>query len=550
MENQTNQAFNGEQGPGFDLKEVVVFALGRFRYQIVVVACLGLAFGLFQALTIPNFYGSTGKFLVRLGKREAMTPETVMGVGDGQRSGIAIKEEIQILRSRDLFERVARDVGPERLLEPYDPARFDNDKTPIWTRWQHAVQAWWFDRQHPGSSARFDPGSEQGRARAAELVEDIDFYSDRSSVVYVTFFATSPELARDVVDAAMRASQQRHREVFEKQYNKDFVGAQLDESQSQYELATQEYHEHRRDCGFFDLDTQREGLLTRRSEVSGALTDAEVRMKTVEKLITHHQGRLEVIPAVVRVKVEAEIVPNPVHVGLQDKIKEERTKLAQLPAQFKKGTPLYEASENQILVTLDTLQNQLAETEPLLQIADEREEDIANPEIEELYTRIAELEAEKVGLLTQLENLTEQGATLDKELARLLACEPTHQSMQQRVDQASLRSTRLRETQSEAESIAALNQIAESSNLVIIEEATYDPDKAGPQRSKLVIKGLAGGLAFGLLLALLRQLLDTKVRFPGSLERSMGVRVLGVIPEQSSWRRMGKRLQRSMRLVG
>ena len=56
--------------------------------------------------------------------------------------------------------------------------------------------------------------------------------------------------------------------------------------------------------------------------------------------------------------------------------------------------------------------------------------------------------------------------------------------------------------------------------------------------------GIGGGIGAGLALALLRQLLDSKVRFPRSVERSLGVRVLGVIPELPRWRRMGRRLHR------
>ena len=43
--------------------------------------------------------------------------------------------------------------------------------------------------------------------------------------------------------------------------------------------------------------------------------------------------------------------------------------------------------------------------------------------------------------------------------------------------------------------------------------------------------GLAAGLFLGLLLAIGRQLLDRRLRYPETLENSLGLKVLGVVPE-------------------
>ncbi len=58
-----------------------------------------------------------------------------------------------------------------------------------------------------------------------------------------------------------------------------------------------------------------------------------------------------------------------------------------------------------------------------------------------------------------------------------------------------------------------------------------------------VLIGLGGGLLAGLLFTCLRQLLDSKLRYPRTVQTSLGVPVLGVIPEQRKWRKLGPSLR-------
>ena len=76
------------------------------------------------------------------------------------------------------------------------------------------------------------------------------------------------------------------------------------------------------------------------------------------------------------------------------------------------------------------------------------------------------------------------------------------------------------------------------------EKAAKEARKVGPQRTKFVIQGLGAGAAAGLAFCILRQLLDRKLRYPPSVERVLGLKVLGVIPETRAWRRAGRKVKR------
>ena len=58
--------------------------------------------------------------------------------------------------------------------------------------------------------------------------------------------------------------------------------------------------------------------------------------------------------------------------------------------------------------------------------------------------------------------------------------------------------------------------------------------------------GLFGGLALGFALAIARQILDSRLRYPKAVEAALGIRVLGTVPEEGRWRRRGRRLYRAM----
>jgi hypothetical protein len=77
----------------------------------------------------------------------------------------------------------------------------------------------------------------------------------------------------------------------------------------------------------------------------------------------------------------------------------------------------------------------------------------------------------------------------------------------------------------------ALAEMKGASALKPVWEPTLPLTKFGPSRLKPLVAGLAAGMFLGLALAVLRQLLDRRLRYPETLEKSLGVRVLGVVPE-------------------
>ena len=96
----------------------------------------------------------------------------------------------------------------------------------------------------------------------------------------------------------------------------------------------------------------------------------------------------------------------------------------------------------------------------------------------------------------------------------------------------------------QARILGLIDRDNQMSNLVIVQRATLPLQAQGPRRGTLVALGLAAGLAAGLAFAVLRQILDTRLRYPDNLEQLLGVQILGVVPEEPTWRKLGDRIRR------
>jgi hypothetical protein len=81
-------------------------------------------------------------------------------------------------------------------------------------------------------------------------------------------------------------------------------------------------------------------------------------------------------------------------------------------------------------------------------------------------------------------------------------------------------------------------------NLTTVHEATLPLVKDGPDRLKGMLIALVLGVFAGCGFAVLRQMLDRRVRYRSSVERMLGVPVLGVVPEEPRWKRIGTRARR------
>jgi uncharacterized protein involved in exopolysaccharide biosynthesis len=541
-------------GPAIDLIEIVMFGIARFRFWLVPFALVGLGWGLWQAVITPHRYVSSAKLWVEWKGRENLSVESlVMGKqrsgNTGGRGGFGMEEELQLIKTPEYYERIAREVGPKRLTEPIDPFRFDTPSTPKWVRWQHQLQDWWFNegrRKNPesqGSGPDMDTAGGIVVARGM-IMRGLRLQKRAPNILMISYSTTSPELAQDVVAAAVKVTIERHREVFANRYKPEFVAAQLEEAHEDGSVASEEYYKHQKDCGFYDLTAQRQALLNDRNKIENLLSQGAIRLEEIGRDKQLLEEELLETPEEIVQLVDAKEGPNPAWQTYSSRVQEFSKELANLGLKYKEGSTFYKQQEeviNEKMAQAEKLRN---ETPMIVQISDAYEKTVDNPEFKRVTRDLRRIDAEKDKILLAEVKHNERLDAIDAQMDALTACVPRHSAMQNEITKANSRARQFQNAIDQREAIELLDTDEELSNMWVMIPAAYMPHALSPKREKTVLMGLAYGVAAGVGFGILRQLLDRKLRYPVSVEKTLGVPVLGVVPEQKVWKKMGKKLIR------
>ncbi len=549
----------------FDIFELVIYGLGRYRWWILPCAVIGLAVGLVMSLIKPNMFSSAGQIFVKFGMRESISPEfSLQGGGSSGSRGIGLltlQDELQILKSQELFENIARAVGPDRLLERFEPTRYDTPETPLWKRKLHEFQDWYFNRGRPrmallaagdaasadaGDAASTDAGDAASDAKleAATKIAALSVsFKTAGSILTISARAKTPEVARDLVAAALNAVRERHRDVFAAQFKETFVDEQLEAATEEEKQAVTEYYQHRKDCGFFEIQTQKTQLISELTDIDKKFEETSMRLKEIEAERKSTEELIQTLPEKVEQPIEEQFQPNPVVERFTNEILNLKMNIAKLPVLFIEGSEQYLKTKEALETEIRLREEELAEQPALIVVKEATSIEVINPELRLAANKLRELDLEQEKILLNQERATERRDLVMKKLDALLLCEPIHHDLQGEIGKFMSRVGAFRSTRDKAEAMALVDQDLDMSNLRVIEPASFNRQKATPRRAKTVLTGLVGGIAAWGAFALLRQLLDSKVRFPKNIERTLGVKVLGVIPEDRHWKRLGKRLQ-------
>ena len=532
-------------GASFDIFEIVLYGLGRYRWWIIPFATIGLVVGVVRSLMVPNTYLSNGEMFINLGMRESVTPEQVIG---GPPRTILLTDELHVLKSPELFEKVARTVGADRILEPYDPTRYDRlDARPTqpayWKHKLHVLQKSLFNRGRP--PGKIDPESlTQIQLAGYALASTVTIRAGAlSQVLTITARAKSPELAQAIVDATMQACKERHREVFSNQFNQVFVTEQIAKAETELEDVTAEFYEHRQGCGFFDIAKQRNQIFTDLAQIENTISADGLKLaqiKTERDAITE---KLQILPLKVPELREPKPEPNPTWVKYQDQKLALQEKLTSLSKTYLVGTDDYDKIKDGLEKDIARADEILKGMPPVIVVGEPYTVEIDNPDRKAAEKRLEELDVEQELTLTRQNREAARRITLDERMDALLACEPLHERLQAEIGQLFSQINKFKDAMAKAQTLELVDQDLAMSNLRVLDHASFNPRKVAPQRGKSVVTGLGAGIGIWAAMALLLQFLDVKVRFPKNVERTLGVKVLGVVPEQRRWKRLGKRLR-------
>ncbi|TAJ13019.1 MAG: hypothetical protein EPO68_13395 [Planctomycetota bacterium] len=527
----------GERGRG--PLQVLVAGLRRSWLLVGGLVLLGAAVGVAFGLLRPNVYASNAKLLLRVGAREQMTSESLIGLErDVRAAPPSMLDELQMLSDAAILERVARELGPRALLQPADPRRADPPDASALLRAWHGLQALALRAFAPAhdcatTDCAFCTNLAVKALRIGTTVEN----EPGSNVIRLTTTSTSPEQARAIAAALAEAYIDRHRQQFSLQALVEASRAKLEQAQSDRAAAASAYAEHVDQHGLADLGSEIPGLQSEIRSIESDLFAARVRRTAIARQLDVLAGKPVAAAPALEFAGPTVMVPNEEY---ETQLLLKRQLLTSKQSLSLENLPKLEAQRRAQLIDaqLATVAEALARTPKTL-----AQHTAARAPVDDIAasTRVEDLALEDQALAVEADLSTARVAALRIELQRMRA--DALSSTLRRDDLAAARAAqeiryaRLLERFAALESLGSID-LHEDANLRVLQAPTLELDKLGPKRFSLLLRGVLAGLALGLVLAVLRQHFERRLRDPDSVERALGAPVLAVVPDLASLRRL------------
>ena len=538
MEEHYESGYDEDSGGGLDLKVLVFYGIGRSRYLVAFFLILGIGAGLVLAAAKPNTYSSIARLHFLAGKREGLTPEILAGVDDTWAPSIGVNDEIVLLQDLEIYEKVAQELGVRRVLEPPDPSAKDTPQTPPHVRLLHSIQK--FLNASASKDNCADEHSERCIRLAGIALKDQTKFSalPRSSVIEVHHEATSPERAQEFAQALVEAFVERHRNIFSATSHAEETKEEMLEAYDRLQESTEHYREHRKLCGFQSLGEETTEIRKEIAEVQTELRKDRTRRSQVVGQLEEYEKYLAEIPKTLEEVTEAIYDSNPEYEYVKQEIFRRQLDLSLVEEEAVIADR--ERRRDLIERQLERLNEQLSQMDPLIELKPEKVRAVPNPEYFEYKRKVDDLVAEDSGLGLSIQEAEKSLRQLLEQLDLAGECEKHHDYWERKVADAEQDHSELKDVYYQLRSLSNLDAEGES-NLRIYQAALLPLEKSGPQRSKTVLMGLMGGLALGVGFAVLRQLMERRVRYARTLESRLGLTVLAVVPEAAGLRKLARR---------
>ena len=554
---------------------LLLHAAGRFPFSISAIAGLVFLGAVGYAFSQPNTYKSQATMLVRMGAREAQTAESAIDPdGDNRGTSAATSDELIMLQDPALQARVVDVVGAARILAPYDPFSADSDSTPQHIRWVHQLQSWLMNFRSGDAPQDQGEPTRGMRAGAIErLANGTAISTPRgTNTIHVAFTSHRAEVAQEVTAAYLEVFQERHREFHETSEEFSFVADRAKEADEAAEAARKAWLDQRTADGIHDFKAHLDSLATEIQLLDEADRVAKVERDSLERQLEVIDGQLQDTPSLLVIEeeegaadaaeadvdgAEASVVPSDAPLTassteLLAQLQRVNAELASLEDEYAPGSAYFTKESARLQATSQSIREQLRELQgqpaggvapvgaPLLGVK-------SQPQINPIHV---DLKAQRFELLRRLgaldaaaEARTGVLAKNRSELERLMKLEPTYARLELAVRQTSRRAAELAQAHARSAALQMIDSDEQMANLMVTQEPSLPKKKDGPDRVKVLLAGMVAGLALGLGQALARVLIDRRLRYPIETANSLGVRILGVVPEQREWRRNGKRLR-------
>lgn len=316
------------------------------KMLIVFAIVMGGTFA-YTALSTP-LYTSEAKVFVRLGRESvgldptATTGETVTFQESRENELNSIQE---LLNSRKILEQLVDTVGAYVILDKSaDEVDNTESKPTIWSQLNPFVTYSARDKAIRRLAKRFK----------VEVIR-------KSNIINVSCEASSPELAQQIVELAIKYASDTHLRINRTAGSYDFFVSQTERQGDELQLHEAELRRLKNSTGIAELNAQRQVHVKRIADLEERRLLAET---TLQSALAEVAERRKVLDSLPETHITSEITGNPQTAAakMREQLYALELKEQDISTKFQEGTFVVQQIRDQVAAAKKTLQ---AETDPL-----------------------------------------------------------------------------------------------------------------------------------------------------------------------------------------
>jgi len=477
--------------------------VGLRHRRLVTLSFLGIFLGsVVAALLLPQHYESHTKILV---KRERLDPlvtpdsSNVLPQPPASVTETELNSEVELIRSRDLLERVVVACGLER--------------------WETGA-AWqtWF------SGARGTQEQEVLSAAVRRLESKLKVEPlPKTSLISLSYDSTSPEQAARVLTTLVNLYMEKHLAVHRPPGAFDFFQQQTKQYEMQLAGAQARLAEFSKQQGVVSPQQEKEAKLQKLSEFEATLKQTQASIAETQRRIHTLEGQASTLPP--RLTTQVRSADNPQLMGqLKSTLLNLELKRTELLGKFDPSYRLVQEMETQIGQTKAAIE--AAEKAQLREETTDR-----NPAYEWVREELSKSRSDLAAMQARAEALTRSVAAYGEEARNLDQKEVVQQSLLRDVKTEETNYMLYLRKQEEARISDALDR-SRIVNVAVAEAASV-PSLPSRSRWITVLLGFLLATVVSMASAILAEYLDPSLRSSDEVKEFLDVPVLASISSDS-----------------
>ncbi len=508
-----------------------------FGHKKKMLAFMILLFGVIaiKTLTQPPTYRSDAKLLLRVGRENvSLDPTATIGevVGINRSYDWEVNSELEILKSREIAERVVDELGTGLLLHGPKAAPPDSDKALAVVKPADDALRTVKDtldvvagspEKLASSLGLSEPVNEREKA-VRKLADNVKVTAlQNTSVIDVSYNEQSPETARTVLEKFIQAYLEKHLAVYCMANSQQFFERQVSQLQAKLTEAQKELQNLKDKTGISDLTRQREVMVNGIGMLERNVVEAEAELVASDAKIAGIQHILTDVPETVVLEELS---------GFSDYGADlMRTELYKLRVQQKDIESKYRPDSR----PLDTIRQQVQQGSEIL----EKEQD--KPNRTEVRRGVNNTRQQmQLALLTEQSTVAGLQRKLDKMRTQLVEAKGNLKGLNQFENDTTRleREIKLLETSygqyfTKLEE-ARIDQALKGdriSNVSILQAATLPVTPIGPGKVIRLALGLLLAIVGGVAFAFFCEYLDHSIKTPEDVHEKLQLPTLASIPQ-------------------